>query len=340
MSSDAVGTISSGSGKVGRYFTVVSTMPSILLIAYTYMLVRVSWSGPVNWSALSEVKLHEIAFLGLGALVLALATNPLQFPMIQMFEGYWGTSRLGVALATARVMHHRRRRTALEVAELAADDNVKAHGPLALRYEDVPVEVVESAVVRAESSRARNSYPDIADVMPTRLGNVLRRYETNVGAPYGLDPLMTIPRLVMLGGEREISYVQDQRVQLELAIRTTFVALCAMVITFVLMGRHGLWMLLAIVPYGVSFFAYRGAVALAHEYGTSLAVLTDLSRFDLYDRLRLPQVANGADERARNATLMEVFRFDRKASLPYEHPLPSRQGVELIVKQAAAEPPE
>ncbi|MCS7475486.1 hypothetical protein ACFFQW_15180 [Umezawaea endophytica] len=318
--STVISTITSGSGKVGRYFTVVSTLPSALLVAYTYVLVRVAGAGPVNWSALASVSLHEVALLGLAALVLALATNPLQFVLIQVFEGYWGNSRLGVALATARTAHHRRRLAALRSAEASADAVVRKHGPAALWYWDVPVEAVHAAITRVESQRIRGGYPRIGEVLPTTLGNVLRRYENSVGKPYGLDPLSTIPRLAMVGGEREIAYVRDQRTQLELATRTAFVALCATLVTLVVMGRHGFWLLLAVVPYAVAFFSYRGAVALAHEYGTSLAVLTDLSRFDLYDRLRLTEVRDGDEERARNAKLMRIFAFDSNVSLRYERP--------------------
>lgn len=319
VTTDVIGTLSSGAGKVGRYFTVVSALPSAVLIAYGYVLVQVSWSGPVRWSALAEVRWQDVLLAGLGALVLALMLNPLQFAMIQLFEGYWGRSALGVGLSSIRIKHHRRRLLALEKAERDAGALIAKHQPGALELSDPPAGLVEARTVAAENNRALASYPDLGEILPTRLGNVLRRYENSVGRPYGLEVLAAIPRIAMVGGEREIAYVQNQRVQLELAVRTAFVALCGTVLTIALMGRHGLWLLLAIVPYTVAYFAYRGAVALAHEYGMSLAVLTELGRFDLYKRMGLKLPKDTADERTMNLTLMRMFAFEQ-GSLPYVGP--------------------
>jgi hypothetical protein len=196
---------------------------------------------------------------------------------------------------------------------------VAQHGRQTLELGSVPPALVNAAIVAAESQRALASYPDLPEILPTRLGNVLRRYEKKVGRPYKIDPLTAIPRIAMVSGNREVAYVQNQRVQLELAIRTAFVALCATGVTVILMGRHGLWLLLAIVPYTVAYFAYRGAVALAHEYGTSLAVLTDLGRFELYKRMGLKLPEDTAHERAMNRNLIQMFSFEQ-VSLPYSEP--------------------
>jgi hypothetical protein len=174
-----------------------------------------------------------------------------------------------------------------------------------------------------ESERLAGYYPEESfDFLPTRLGNVLRRYEKLVKVPYGLDPLLAIPRLAMVGGERELEYVRDQRVQLELALRTSLLAGVAVPITVALMSTQGLWLLLALVPYVVALLAYRGTVAIAHEYGTSLAVLTEFSRFALYRRLHLPHPPDTIAERAANEDLMSMFRFGSQ-TMRYEEPPPS-----------------
>ncbi len=322
MSADVASTLSSGAAKVGRYFTVVSLLPATVLVVYVYGLVQIGGSDRVRWSALADINLAEVLLASFGAVVIALALNPLQFALIQVMEGYWGTSRLAVELATARTMYHRRRKSNLEDGDQLPAQWLGKDTTLALRSESAPPELVRAAIVAAESRRALASYPQYLDeVMPTRLGNVLRRYERLVGRAYELDPITAVPRLAMVGGEREIGYVQNQRVQLELAIRTTFVALLAALTTVLVMWRHGLWLLLALVPYTVAFLAYRGAVAVAHEYGTSVAVLTELSRFDLYARLHLPHPNTTADERITNATLRKVFDH-RQETLAYQKPPP------------------
>lgn len=320
VSTTVVSTISSGAGKVGRYFTVVSALPAALFTAYVYVIVHVGWSSSVRWSALGGTPWYGVLIAGIGALALALALNPLQFPLIQLFEGYWGTSALGVALATLRTMHHRRRLFALGETTAQAEATLGSTGRQWLWRRKATPDQVRASILATESSRAAASYPTPPDVLPTRLGNVLRRYERSVGSSYRVDPLTAVPRLAMVGGEQEVDYVQNQRVQLELALRTSLMAFLATAVTLVVMSRHGFWLLLALLPYSVAYLAYRGAVALAHEYGTSLAVLVDLSRFELYRRMGLAQPRSTEDERKMNLTLMKIFNFDPGASLPYDDP--------------------
>jgi hypothetical protein len=116
----------------------------------------------------------------------------------------------------------------------------------------------------------------------------------------------------------EVAYMQNQRIQLELAVRTAFLGLVAVVVTVAFLWRHGLWLLVALVPYGIAFMAYRGAVAIAHEYGISMAVMIDLSRFKLYEQLRLPSPRSHAEERAQNRRVMQVFGFMREDLGRYE----------------------
>jgi hypothetical protein len=290
---------------------VVSALPAAVFVSYVYLLARTgAWSGPIRWSAASEVGLTDVAVLGIAAFVIALALNPLQFVLIQVFEGYWGTSAPARNLATVRILHHRQRRRSLQ-RRASADAGAGR------------TDRVRDQVHADESRRALGSYPDDADlVLPTRLGNVLRRYEATVGAQYGLDLLTVVPRLAMVAGEREVGYVQNQRTQLELALRTSFLALIAALFTTVFLWRHGGWMLVALVPYGVAYLAYRGAVAIAHEYATALAVLVDLNRFALFDRLRVEPPRNIDEERRLNRQLTRLFRFQRNNDVVRYDPVP------------------
>jgi hypothetical protein len=85
-------TIGAAPARIGRYFNVVSLIPSTLFASYLYLLVRSgAWSGPVSLSAAaSHLDFSEVATLGLISLLVALALHPLQFAIIQLFEGYWG----------------------------------------------------------------------------------------------------------------------------------------------------------------------------------------------------------------------------------------------------------
>ncbi|SHM68643.1 hypothetical protein [Cryptosporangium aurantiacum] len=320
MSTDIISTIGGGAGKISRYFSVVSALPAAVFAAYAYLLVQATdWFGPVDWSRIARFELADVAVLGISALVMAMALNPLQYPLIRLLEGYWGTSALAVELAVIRTDYHRRRSRSLfsEGTSAAA----KLGNPIrALDTSTADQETLRAAVVFAENRRARSDYPDRHRLLPTRLGNVLRRYEDAISRTYGLDPLTAVPRLAMVAGEKEVAYVENQRIQLELAVRTTLLALLASPLTVLFLSRSQTWMLLAVVPYSVAFLAYRGAVSVAHEYGTSLAVLTDLGRFPLYERLHLPHPRTITDERATNEELARLFRLKRGVSLEYEVP--------------------
>jgi hypothetical protein len=322
-STDFLGVAGLGVGRIGRYFTVVSALPAAVFVSYLYLLIKAgAWSGPIRLSELAHFRIQDAAFLGIASLVLALAMNPLQFTLIQVFEGYWGTSAVGQRLALMRTAYHRHRLLMLRRDERDAVSHLADYRTVPPADRHTVEELIRHAIRSQESSRASASYPeDPARVLPTRLGNVLRRYETTVGTQYHLDLMASVPRLAMIAGEREVAYVENQRVQLELAIRTAFLSLIAAVATVVLLWRQGGWLLLALLPYAVAFFAYRGAVAVAHEYGMSLAVLVDLNRFRLYERLHVELPNDIDDERRLNDELMRLFAAKRNIRpVPYAHP--------------------
>lgn len=106
-------------------------------------------------------------------------------------------------------------------------------------------------------------------------------------------------------------------------------ALMATALTVLFMWRNGPWLLLALVPYALAFASYRGAVVVAHEYGTAVAVLIDLNRFALYERMHLPSSGDLEEEKEHNRNLVNVLRLDNlfvrkrlrdEAFLDYVHP--------------------
>ena len=82
---------------IGRYFSVVSFIPSSLYVLFVYLLVASgSWHHPPDWShafmSLGHLGVDGVVlltFLGVG---LGIFIHPIQFSIVQFFEGYWGTS--------------------------------------------------------------------------------------------------------------------------------------------------------------------------------------------------------------------------------------------------------
>lgn len=72
----------------GRYFGVVSVLPSILLVIYGFTLIASgSWRGSPNWAkafeAVRDLGLGGAILLATIGIVVALVLHPLQFAMTQ-----------------------------------------------------------------------------------------------------------------------------------------------------------------------------------------------------------------------------------------------------------------
>jgi uncharacterized protein (DUF486 family) len=282
--------ISGVSGAIGRYFSIVSFIPSFFLIGFTFALIDSgAWSGTgePDWARAGNAFTHlgNLAVLILISIALGVVVHPVQFALVQFFEGYWGTGRLAQRARAARVRYHLER-----LRDVQFGNNQRAQ--LALENgEDLPQpnSRVGLLSIVEESQRTIDGYPiDDDDMMPTRLGNVLRRYERLAGSQYGLDAVGIIRHVALVAPAQRVDYVNDQRQLLDLSVRMTATSIFATFLAVAFLWHHGPWLLVALVPYGIAYISYRGAVVVAHEYGSAVSTMIDLDRFALYDSLRLP----------------------------------------------------
>ncbi|HTJ68650.1 MAG TPA: hypothetical protein VL551_14030 [Actinospica sp.] len=332
---DAVQSLS-GSRIVGDYFTIMGFIPSTVLTSYAIVLVKSgAWSGKhVDFArAVSTLDARDAVVLGFGSMAIALALFPLQFRMIQWLEGYWGRSWVAMRLAGAATARHRVRYRALVHSAARYQAHFNNTSPDVHLRRSVAKSAsradLRALLDGAEAIRLATYYPEsMVDIMPTRLGNVLRRHERTAGAVYGLDAMAVVHRLMLVADEKHTAYVRTQRANLDLAVRTSITALLATVVTIGFMWSDGWWLLLALAPYSLAFAAYLGAVRAAYDYGLSFATLIDLNRFALYEALHLPIPPTYGAERRQNETLAKMLRMsidprDEPAQwLAYKHPDP------------------
>jgi hypothetical protein len=106
-----------------------------------------------------------------------------------------------------------------------------------------------------------------------------------------------------------MAYVNDQRSQMDLAVRMCMTGMFACVLTVVMLWRSGPWLFVALLPYLVAYLAYRGAVVAAGQYGRAVAVVIALNRFALYERLQLPRPATASAERKAARSLRGLMEF-------------------------------
>ena len=349
--------ISGVGSAVGRYFSVVSFIPSLFLTGFTFALIESgAWneSGSLDWARAGSAFTHigNLALLILVSIVLGIAVHPLQFALVQFFEGYWGTRGWAQRARAVRILHHRERYRSFLRPSLAADTAIKqadAEARQAAEKADKaksrkkatkaakaeerarlqPAIRVSYVSIADENRRLAGGYPDrnvvgnhveYDDIMPTRLGNVLRKYERRAGSQYGLDAISVIQQISFVAPAERLAYVGDQRQLLDLSVRMSATSVVATFVAIAFLWRHGPWLLLALVPYGVAYLSYRGAVVVAHEYGSAVSAMIDLDRFALYDSLRLPRPRDTAAERQMNAKLVQLLSHQGEIVLHYEHP--------------------
>jgi hypothetical protein len=302
----------------------VSALPSIVLVCYTYLLVAGdAWSGHPNWQRAVDSFVHlgiggTLALLGLSIAV-ALALHPLQFALVQLLEGYWGVSPLAERARGARMRHHWERVLQLRLRQSRSRVALRKRGPT---DEDDDLRTRMRLVSQiAEAGRILQTQPAEPDqVMPTRLGIVLRYYESAAGEPYGLRAIQVMPYLARVARPEDMAYVNDQRSQLDLAVRMSVTALFTSLLTTIVLWRGGLWLLVALLPFSVGYLAYRGAVVAAGQYGRAVAVVIALNRFALYERLHLPLPDSANAERVAARSLTELMDYNDEFRVVYRHP--------------------
>jgi hypothetical protein len=138
--------------------------------------------------------------------------------------------------------------------------------------------------------------------MPTRLGNVLRRVEAQAGSQYNLDVPTAVPHILLIAPPSHVDYVSDQRSQLDLAVRMTFMSGLASATAVLFLWPRHFWVLVALIPYMLAYLSYRGSVVAAGLYGSALGTLFNIDRFELYKQLHLQLPAETTEEREETRT--------------------------------------
>jgi hypothetical protein len=312
---------------VGKYFSIVSVLPSSVFVAWCYFLFAAgSWSGVPSLATLANNNPVKHPEYGIGALVLTLAIavigHPAQFALVQLVEGYWGSSRPAKNLRARLVLRHLRRMGRLQAHSTSAQsvhDTLAAQTPSHSVTDFLSGNGIESwgsepalTVLRAQVdldawAAAEGEYPnELTDVLPTRLGNRLRRYERIAGQAVHLPVLTWATHIGMVAKPEHTEYVNDQRTQLDLAVRMAALMGIATVLSFGLLWRDGWLLLLCLIPYVAAYVSYSGSIAAADVYGRALQGWVDLNRFRLYDELGLPRPVTSQAERDQNDKLEDL----------------------------------
>jgi len=291
---------------------------------------RHGWSGELSATVTPLEHLPTAAqiVLILGALMLiaasALIVERLTLPAIKLLEGYWShPASLHTQLVRYRRWRRRRWATTVEelrkreargdlsLAELKQLETLTAKDTLTPAETDLQHQLAErrqrfTASQFAELARGsgflRNSPPEDALGMPTRLGDVLRAAERRPFDKYGLDAVICWYRLWMLLPDSVKTEISQARLELDRAARAWLWGALFLVWT------PWLWWIAVPVGLLVPLVAYNvGMLNAAALFGDLTESAFDLHRMRLYDAMQMPRPTSPADERASGAQLTRIF---------------------------------
>ncbi len=256
-----------------------------------------AWAYAGNeWSRLTEIsrKLATqdvaaklMALLGVLLILVLSATvvQRLTLPVLRLLEGYWPRS-------LRRITMWRRRRV---IERKAADEQAWQQIQIELDSGELTSERrVELAELEQRSQRR-----PIRDheILPTRVGNILRAAETRPYHRYGLEAVAIWPRLWLVLPEQARQELTGARASLNASVAaliwgTAFVGFTPLAWWAAPAG-------LVVAGFGVVWWVPNRAEVFADLVEAAY----DLYRAELYRQLRWPLPANPADEQHRGQEL-------------------------------------
>lgn len=314
------------SGQIIGPMILSAFFPAVLFVAALSLVViplapfAQPWTQVVNsataWQQ-NGIAVLEITFL---VLVLSVVLYNLNTPIIRMYEGYpWKDSWIGRFLVKrqqgrfGRAFLIRRCIAKLRIeAQLARTD---------IDLRDLP-DIQQKLVLTLN-----NAYPNKSTlVLPTRLGNVIRAFETYTTRQYGAGAIALWPRLVGVLDSTFAQGVDSAKTSFDFMINSSFLSLLLAAMSAVagLIWKPPVaqmlyqpWMTWTLVFVSLSYLSYVAAINRAAEWGTQVKCAFDLYRLTLLTKLGYEtKPANLTEERR----MWEVINY--KFAFPDEHTYP------------------
>lgn len=271
-------------GALDRRFLLTSFVPTAAFLGLLTVTLRPGAFGAWERESTGGQVAQGIVFLLAAALCAGLVSGT-TVPLLRFLEGYWP----GPLGAFGR-RHHR-----------AVLVRLGKEGPY---------------------QRIESGYPlpsDLAAVLPTTLGNVLRNAERYPAYRYGLDAVVVWPRLYLVASDRALAGVASARSDVDL--QATVCALSALYGVIagaeaLVTGRPwGMFLLVFTVPMAVAMVTYRAAVAAARVYGVQLKAVFDLHRLELLEKVA-PDLEGPEPDRWHSVQQLWYRAIPLEASVP------------------------
>jgi len=277
-------------------------------------------SDPYHWENSGKVALLATFIILVTTVVLYNLNNPL----IRLYEGYpWKDSFIGKRKTDKKkeqfeLVINLRRRTQILAREVVINNLT------------IDVDPLEKAADLSGKLIDQN-YPNRKDlVLPTRLGNVIRAFETYTERRYGASTIALWPRLQGVIDASYATALDNTKVAFDFMLNCSFLSL----LSTALLGASGLywkhpklhglvqpWEIWVIVLAGLSYVLYLGAINRAAEWGIGIKAAFDLYRLPLLSKLGYDvKPSDLAEERRMWDIISYHFAFpseDGYPELPY-----------------------
>ncbi len=324
--------------QVSPRFQLVNAVPLTTLVVFVgVVLGSGAWGGRPSYDTLARrvesLGLRELAIAALTILLLGLVTNSFQTRLVKALEGYWAPVGPRLLLLSFGLDRHHELRNYYGVQR--ADDSAltrwqrfwlnrtPAHRRQQLErafrrwsaahhdlYPQEPLPDVEQAqLVLPLPEFLITTTPDLQEdrLMPTALGNTLRRAEDFAGDRFGLDAVALAPYLLAVASADTVAVYEDARLELDVTVRLVYVWLFCSLVSLVALLNDGPWLAVPLLTFWLAWIAYRAAIIAASNFGEVLIQVVDLHRFDLLAKMHWPLPDKVGDEAVTTAPLWRVL---------------------------------
>lgn len=314
--------LTSSAASFGRIL-IVGLLPNAVPIVFVWLLLRAhSFAGASDWNLLIPTDMRaDILAVLIALLTITLLTvlvQPFQLRMVRLLEGYWDGWWLTARVAPVFVEYQIRKKEELaaQINRLDGELDQLDGSPAATLQEHKGRQRKRARMVAAKQ-RAKlklQRYPRPTDVgnpetplLPTALGNALRTGETSAGERYGLNTLVSWPRLYPLLSDKFAAVQTSARDSLDAAANFCISFFVVAVIAVVALADEPKAFWIPALAAALGCLSYVGSIAAAVTFTTYVRVAYDLHRFDLLKAMhhKLPQTA--ADEYDQFMELSNFF---------------------------------
>jgi hypothetical protein len=313
-------------GKLAEQWVATLLTPAFIfwLGGFLSTLQRLGWDRLVRQYTAYPEPLQIAILVGAlcGVAASAFAVQRFDTAILRFLEGYWHPWLRPVRQRC--IAHHRHHKQhlidagqtlrQLEAEQKATFQALKASiesqgaSRLSPAEQDQYRQLHESLLTPTQQERltqirlALHHLPANPDLMPTRLGNILRAAERRPLEKYGLDAVICWSRLWLLLPEATRKDLQDARADLNNAARLWLWSLL-----FLGWAIWGAWWAIPLGMLSALFAYYNWAIAAAITYGDLVEASFDLYRSLLYQSLRWNLPADPKEERRVGQHLTEYL---------------------------------